>query len=313
MYKNHNLKSPHFTIQKLCDGVFAVLHKEGGGAIGNAGIVDLGDSTLVFDTFISHLAARDLRLAAGELTGNPVKYVVNSHYHNDHVRGNQVFQQAEIIATRGTLELLESAGQEELTWDQAAPDKYEEYSIKYEAAEDDETRDRLKFWLDYYRVIAESLPDLEMRYPARWFLDKLQLEGSGRSVELISYGAGHTGSDTFMLLPEEKIAFLGDLLFVESQPYLVDGDPAAWLETLIKIKGLGAEVFVPGHGPVGSVNDIDLEADYIHTLQELVKRVSANGEQINEDMLPTKFKDWEFPMFFLPNVEFLENWLSNNK
>lgn len=306
-----NFDTPHFNIEKISEGVFAALHKEGGGAIGNAGIVDLGDRTLVFDTFISHLAANDLRQAAEELTEKPVTYVVNSHYHNDHVRGNQVFPEAEVIASRGTLELLQTDGQKELEWDRAAPDKYAETSEKYTAAEDEETRSKLKFWLDYFRVIAESLPGLEMRYPERFFQEKLQLKGSRRGVELISYGAGHTGSDALLLLPEEKIAFLSDLLFVECHPFLPDGDPEAWLKTLEKIKDLKVDVFVPGHGPVGSAKDIDLEADYIHNLIGLAKRAHRSGEGFTDDDIPIKYQGWGFPMFFVANMEFLNKWIDN--
>jgi glyoxylase-like metal-dependent hydrolase (beta-lactamase superfamily II) len=84
--------SPHFTIEKLDDGVWAAIAKNGGYAICNAGIVDLGDATLIFDPFMTPEAAEDLKKTALELTGHPVKYVANSHYHNDHVGGNQVFR-----------------------------------------------------------------------------------------------------------------------------------------------------------------------------------------------------------------------------
>ena len=69
--------SEHFAIEKLSDGVYAVIHKTGGYAICNSGIVDLGDETLVFDCFISPKAAFDLKKAAEELTGNQVKYLIH--------------------------------------------------------------------------------------------------------------------------------------------------------------------------------------------------------------------------------------------
>ena len=101
-----NFESEHFTIEKLDEGVYSVIHKTGGYAICNAGIVNLGDETLVFDCFISPKAAEELKKAAEELSSNKVKYVVNSHFHNDHIRGNQIFTDADIISTEKTKELM---------------------------------------------------------------------------------------------------------------------------------------------------------------------------------------------------------------
>ncbi|MEJ2195139.1 MAG: MBL fold metallo-hydrolase [Ignavibacteriaceae bacterium] len=75
-----SFESDHFRIKKLDEGIYAAISKTGGYAICNSGIVDLGDETLVFDTFISPIAARDLKQAAEVLTGNKVKYVINSHF-----------------------------------------------------------------------------------------------------------------------------------------------------------------------------------------------------------------------------------------
>ena len=80
--------SENFTVQQLAPGVWAAIHNDQyGKAICNAGIVDLGDKTLVFDPFMTPQAAKELRLLAEELTNRPVTMVVNSHYHNDHIRG----------------------------------------------------------------------------------------------------------------------------------------------------------------------------------------------------------------------------------
>jgi glyoxylase-like metal-dependent hydrolase (beta-lactamase superfamily II) len=106
--------SPHFRIEKLADGVYAAIHKDGGGAICNAGIVGLGDRTLVFDVFLTPQAARDLKVAAELLTRKPVTLVVNSHCHNDHIWGNQVFTaQADILSTVTTAEMIAHEGQKE--------------------------------------------------------------------------------------------------------------------------------------------------------------------------------------------------------
>src|SRR5215469_11872457 len=99
--------SKHFQLEKLADGVYAAISVDGTGSMSNAGIIDLGDRIVIFDTFFTPQAAEDLRIAIEQLTDKPVTYVINSHMHGDHVHGNQVFApQADIIATPRTRALI---------------------------------------------------------------------------------------------------------------------------------------------------------------------------------------------------------------
>src|SRR5512133_2154769 len=110
--------SPHFQLHQLADGVYAALALDSGAAISNAGIVDLGDRTLVYDTFLTPKAATDLRLAAETLTGRIISYAINSHWHNEHIGGNPVFApETEILCTRATRRLMETEGIAELQED----------------------------------------------------------------------------------------------------------------------------------------------------------------------------------------------------
>src|SRR5512143_2185534 len=110
-------ESSHFSVYELSDGIFAAIAVEGGAAVSNAGILDLGDRTLVFDTFLTPQAGYDLRLAAQQLTGREPELVINSHYHNDHIWGNQAFgPQTLFVSTAQTLDLMRTSGAEELQW-----------------------------------------------------------------------------------------------------------------------------------------------------------------------------------------------------
>src|ERR1700730_16505230 len=92
--------SKHFLLNHVAEGVFAAISVPGTGSVGNAALIDLGDSTLVVDTFQTIQAAEDLQAAAIYLTGNSVSYVINTHWHSDHTYGNQVFApKAQIIST----------------------------------------------------------------------------------------------------------------------------------------------------------------------------------------------------------------------
>jgi len=257
--------SRHFWLQRLAEGVFAAIHKEGGWAIANAGIIDLGDRTLVFDTFLTPQAAADLRAAAEELTGRPVATVVNSHYHNDHIWGNQVFSpQAEIVASDETRRLITSKGWEEYNWHrQAAPARLAALQDQYARTEDEAQRHELNLWITYYQGLVEAFPILKVRAPDVTFAQHLAFHGSQRLAEMMTYGGGHTDSDVLLHLPEEGIVFMGDLLFVGCHPYLSDGDPEALLRILNLVSLLRPRALVPGHGPVGTLEDLEWMRQYI--------------------------------------------------
>ena len=103
--------SKHFRLQQLAEGVCAVIHIDGGMAIGNAGIVDLGDRTLVYDTLFTPQAGEDLRSAAEALFGRPADAVIDSHSHNDHIWGNQSFgSDTDIIASEETRRMIIATG-----------------------------------------------------------------------------------------------------------------------------------------------------------------------------------------------------------
>ncbi len=102
-----SFESPFFRIEPLAEGIYAAIVTDQVLALGNAGIVSLGSETLIFDTFVTPRAAQDLRAAAEHLTHQPVGWVVNSHWHGDHVLGNQVFAPpAPIISTPKTRQLI---------------------------------------------------------------------------------------------------------------------------------------------------------------------------------------------------------------
>ena len=101
--KSLQADSANFKIVKLSDGVWACIHKFGGKAICNVGVIDNGNETIIFDSFLSPDAAQELLTAIENSDISPVKYVINSHYHNDHIRGNQVFgKDVKIISTKRT-------------------------------------------------------------------------------------------------------------------------------------------------------------------------------------------------------------------
>lgn len=303
-------RSDHFYLEQLADGVYAAIARDSGAAISNAGIIDLGDRSLVFDSFLTPWAGEDLCRIAELLTQRPVDTLINSHYHNDHIRGNQSFpRQTEIISTLKTEQLMRSKGAEELNWDlENALSKLTVLEQRLRQEKNDTNRREIGFWITYYRVIVESLPTLVLRFPNQTFDNEVVYHGARRTARLISYGSGHTQDDAFLYLPEDGIAFLGDLLFTRCHPYVADGDLTAWLEYLKKIEALELKIAVPGHGPIGSQEDFHLLEKYLVTLETTVKQIIEDKvtlEQATQQPVPGEFAGWRFPDFYSGNLRSL--------
>jgi cyclase len=302
--------SEHFTLERLTDGVYAAIATAGGGAVCNAGIVDLGDESLVFDTLQTPAAADDLLAACRALTGRDPAYVVNSHWHGDHVHGNMVFgPHAEIIATGRTRELMATLAAAEIAEDRDGIEAFiASQEARLGAETDDGKRRELELRLRANRTYAACLPTLELRLPDRTFDGALGLGGRRRSAQLDSFGGGHTASDAWLYLPDDRILFFGDLLFVNVHPYLPDGDPDEWIAHLQRMDAYDVARAIPGHGPVGTLADVPLIGDYIAVCQRIVSDARAAGKTLDETLqtpVPAAFAHWEYDAFFGANLRFL--------
>ncbi len=297
--------SRHFRLQELVRGVFAAVAVDGGWAICNAGVVDLGEQTLVFDTFVNQDAASDLKQAAEKLTGNPVSTVINSHWHSDHIKGNQCFTGAQIVSTAKTVEVMATIKRRYETDVESIRKGLEKELAAVLAGPDgpDKVLDE-----GYKRGHLAGLPTLRYTLPSLTFEDHMSFDGRDRRAEAITYGGGHTVSDVVLHLPEERIVFLGDLLFIDYQPYLSDGNAEELLRILDRIEALDAKTLVPGHGPVGTPKDISPVKDYVLALQRIVAEVQASGGSLSEAQakpIPSPFDAWKSRSFYNENLEFL--------
>jgi cyclase len=308
-------ESRHFRLQQLAGGVFAAIAIEGTGSMANAGIVDLGDRTLVFDTFWTPQAARDLRAAAERLTGRPVAYVVNSHRHGDHVYGNQAFPDSDIISTARTRELISAKCGPMIA---AAKENSAAYLQSREDQLGKETdparRQQLTLWLNTERELSAALPTFDLRLPTQTFEQRLVFHGTHRTAEVICYGGGHTEDDAFLYLPGARIAFMGDLLAVKNHAALWDGDPEEWVRILQQVEMLDLAVVVPGHGPVGTPEDLALLRQYISDLLRTASAVVGGGHSAEDAAarpIPAPFDTWSVPEVFARNMRFLHEHLSH--
>jgi glyoxylase-like metal-dependent hydrolase (beta-lactamase superfamily II) len=304
------LESKHFQIKRLADGVYAAVASERGYASCNAGIIDIGDKTIVFDTFLTPEAARDLLKAAGQLTPNKITHIVNSHEHNDHIRGNQVFESdVDIITTVLAREAIARNEPENIKLEKKTIHKeIRGAQSELDAEKDPKRRRELALLISYMEGVSRSHCELKTRLPNITFEHDLTIHGTERTIQLLPL-AGHTSSDVVLYLPKEKIAFMGDLLFVDMHPYLASGSPEQWKQSIAKVETLGVEIAVPGHGQVGGSSDLSAMLQYIQSLESIVVNMIKSGkssEQASSEPIPSPFDSWLcLENFFVANLKFL--------
>ncbi len=306
-------QSRHFDLQQLTDGTYATIARDGGWAVSNAGLIDLGHEALVFDTLLTPRAAHDLRLFSQYLLRRSPDFVVNSHYHNDHIWGNQAFLPgAHVVSTNKTRELILTAGAQELReYTAESPQQYAVWQRRHEQAADEKARAAARLWLGYYEGLAEELPNLQVCPPTVTFDDRLSLYGATGEARLISFAGAHTGSDTVLYLPQQGVVFMSDLLFVGCHPYLADGDPERWVQVLKEVRRIDARQFVPGHGPVGTRGDLDRLIAYIEHCMEAARSIVRDGADGADGTggelpgVPDVYADWLLPGFYASNLRFL--------
>ncbi len=313
--------SPHFDVHEVVDGVFAVIGDREGLCHSNAGIVDLGDRTLVFDTLTLPSYGDDLARACRELTGRDPSWVALSHYHADHYLGNQCFASTTpLIASKDMIPPMEeSMVQYQSILDD--PDGFSkelaDFAATCEAEEDPRKQSAMNTNLARYRALYEELHGMRLVRPNTLFEGRMVLRGSHRTAELIEVAHAHTVSDVYLRLPQEGVLFMGDLGFFDTIPFLGFANPLNWIDILRQFESFGDKVFVPGHGVVGGMEKVVQLRSCIEAIVAGVRAVLDAGEEITGVLgarLPEPFRSWEDGgRFNLMNYQAVANSISPKK
>ena len=222
---------PTLTLHELDDGVFVWLQPGGETGVANAGVVVDDDGVTVIDTLMVRSQWEPFAAAVRGLE-RPVRRVVLTHAHIDHVGGTKAFPHAAVYATPASSAAL----------DQAMPlDAYKAFMPAFDAEFDD-------------------LAEVGTRPVTH------EVDGAASltaRVELLP-ASGHTAGDLLVLVADADVCFAGDLCFFGVTPLAFQGDPATWADMLDAVVEL-ADTIVPGHGPVGGEAETrDLQAYLRH-------------------------------------------------
>lgn len=278
------------TQHELAPGVFTIRHPDPTADFpdGNTTVVIGRDGVLVVDTgYLPSTARADIeRIRA--LTDKPVRWVVNTHWHNDHVGGNRVYLEAfpglRIVAHRTTRLMMESRIRpyvSRLLSDESAYGKLlaaQRALLRSGRDEKGEAVDaRRRAETERAVALAEKaiaeFRSFALQPPTETFDDALDIDLGDRRVELRHLGRGNTGGDVVVWLPQERILAAGDLVD-HPVPYAFGGYPAEWSATLRRLLGLAPLVIVPGHG------ELLHDSRHVERVIALLERVSAAAETL---------------------------------
>jgi glyoxylase-like metal-dependent hydrolase (beta-lactamase superfamily II) len=185
-----------------------------------------------------------------------VATVVNTHANGDHCYGNERVANAEIIASKSAAEEMAHVPPAMLAALNKAPGEVGELFRR--------------FFGDF------DFDGITFTPPTRTFEGRLDVDVAGRVVELIEVGPAHTNGDVIVHVPDAKVVYTGDILFINGTPVVWAGPLENWIAACDLISALGAEVVVPGHGPVTDLAGVAQVRDYLsYILREASARQDA--------------------------------------
>jgi cyclase len=295
-------------LEKIDDGVYVRVVSPDGNAVGNAGVIVLDRSVLVFDTHYTVEAGRELLKQIRAITPKPVRYVVNSHFHPDHTHGNQAFADAQFIGSTATrrdvLEIDLASMNRSIAVVQNQLEKLRRDLVKNsDATQLQKLRDQIKKREEYLESVSRS----KIIPPSATFDDNMVVRDGEQEANLMWLGPGHTDGDIIIFLAQKKIAFLGDLFFNRAIPNVQEARMLEWIKTLKETLKLDANKFVSGHGAIGSRKDVEAFLRYLEEIKTLVEAAIDRGDSMEQAtqgiQVPAKYAGYRFQNFFPSNIQ----------
>ena len=225
--------------------------------ISNAGFIVTDDGVVVVDALGSPALATELLAEIRRVTAQPVRMLIVTHYHADHIYGLQVFKAAgaTIIAHRAARDYLGSDTAQQ----------------RLEAS-----RNELAPWID---------ADTRLVGADRWLDDEeTRLRVGGLDLVIRHVGPAHTGEDLVVSVPQQGVLFSGDLFFRGRIPFVGQADSRLWIASLQRLIDDPPRLVIPGHGPVSTdpLADLALTRDYLSHLRQTMGSAARELEPFDD-------------------------------
>jgi glyoxylase-like metal-dependent hydrolase (beta-lactamase superfamily II) len=274
----------------------------------NVAFLVTDQGVLVVDSGASPEAGRSICAAIRERTAKPIRYVVLTHSHGDHVFGLQSFPaDAPVIAQENLARNLERYRQRlqadrpqlaaRIAAIRTALGKLGRRKKELRRLEEEKLKDAEETYA--------FLQELRLVEPGITYAKRMTIRLGGETVELIHPGPAHTDDGTLVFFPGQKAVHMGDLLFAGLHPYIdrrAGSDTANWIKALQKVQGWDVEKIIPGHGAVVGKEALAVQSRYLADLRQAVADALQKGQTLAQAKAAISLPDWKGLGFadFLP-------------
>jgi cyclase len=245
----------------------------------NPSFVTTSDGVVVIDT--PQLPTRAIAMRAEAESHGPIRYLVNTEHHVDHIFGNYWFKGAgTVVNHQGLYERFM------VVYPELDPFAYAYESVPGETARgtDLDSPEALSVWPDrdeYYRDPNKG---------KIVFTGDLTLHVGDHTFHCL-HTPGHTPGQLAVHVPEERVVFTGDTIFSGCQTWLMTSDVPQWLGALERIGTLDVDWIVPGHGPVVGKDYLDVQRSHLLAWVDAVETAIARGWTREETVARISFRD----------------------
>ena len=290
--------SDTYRLERLAPDVWATVVRDGVSPSQFAAslIVVRDDHVLVVDTRHDAESAQELIDTIAAITDLPVGYVINTHWHGDHVQGNarfrEVFPDLRIVGGATIDEDIRTVGRERLDGEiervagrVAAAEAWLESGARADGTPlTDQEKAELPGQIEAARAYVEARRSIELVEPEITVDHSLDLADASPAVRVIRVGPAHTRGDVLVHVPERGVLALGDLI-EDGFPYLGDGYPSGWADALDRAASIESSTLLGAHGPV--LRDRTAFETQRRFAREIVTAAGsvAKGDRTIEDVL----------------------------
>ena len=279
-------------LHDIGNGCYAYLQPDGSWGWSNAGLVVDGGESLLVDTLFDCRLTREMLDAmrrAEPKAAAKIDTLVNTHSNGDHTFGNELVAGAEIIASQACAdEMREDGGAKRLA------------ELQRSASRTDDTGMFLS------RIFAPfDFEGINFTFPTKTFAGKIDCQVGDKTVQLIEVGPAHTGGDVLAYVPQDRVIFTGDILFINGHPIIWAGPVGNWIKACDLMLGLDVETVVPGHGPITDKKGVAAVRDYLQYVAIEARRRYDAGMSIREaaeDISLTEYSSWSDAERIVVNV-----------
>jgi len=277
---------PLFEFRKVADGVHVAVATPAYKVNCNTAIIETGDGVLIVDSHSKPSAARVVVQQLRDITREPVRYVVNTHFHWDHWQGNEVYPatypNVEIITNDITREAMVRKSLKRIRDHvRSGPAEIAKLRADLAAATEPDRRAELAWNLQQAEAYLAEVRALQPALPTMAFAGSLRIFKRDREVHLHHLGRAHTEGDVFAHLPKEKLVVTGDAVIAWT-PFMGDGYPEDWGGTLRRLEQLDFDLMLLGHGEPAGREWLAVFRGYVEDLVDAVRQEVATGATLDE-------------------------------